>query len=151
MKKFFLLIFITGSAILYPEEPLKLTIENAIDLALENNYSYRLSQEQVNQYKKRLMQSLVFLPQVSVDALFKAPHHPYTMGLMNSIPSAQLPGGKLVPIPGQPPNMAHLPAGCRFSPRCAFATEDCRVGEFPLRQVGSNHFSACIKDLRPGQ
>jgi len=48
--------------VLYPEEPLKLTIENAIERALENNYSYRISQEQVNQYKKRLMQSLVFLP-----------------------------------------------------------------------------------------
>jgi oligopeptide/dipeptide ABC transporter ATP-binding protein len=83
--------------------------------------------------------------------LFKAPHHPYTMGLMNSIPSAQLPGGKLVPIPGQPPNMAHLPAGCRFSPRCGFASDECRAGEFPLRHVGPNHYSACIKDLRPGR
>jgi len=69
MKKFFLLIFIAGAAVLYPGEPLKLTIENAIDRALENNYSYRISQEQVNQYKKRLMQSLVFLPQVSVDGV----------------------------------------------------------------------------------
>jgi oligopeptide/dipeptide ABC transporter ATP-binding protein len=80
--------------------------------------------------------------------LFKTPHHPYTMGLMESIPSNLLPGGKLQPIPGQPPNMAHLPSGCRFQPRCRFATDECRVGEFPLRQVGPKHFSACIKDVR---
>jgi oligopeptide/dipeptide ABC transporter ATP-binding protein len=83
--------------------------------------------------------------------LFKTPHHPYTMGLMNSIPSRMLPDGKLQPIPGQPPNMAHLPSGCRFSPRCRFATDECRVGEFPLRMVGPKHFSACIKDVRPGE
>jgi oligopeptide/dipeptide ABC transporter ATP-binding protein len=83
--------------------------------------------------------------------LFKEPHHPYTMGLLSSVPSALLPGGKLLPIPGQPPNMAHLPSGCRFSPRCQFATDECRVGEFPLRTVGPKHYSACIKDLRPGQ
>lgn len=83
--------------------------------------------------------------------LFKTPHHPYTMGLMNSIPSALQLGGKLLPIPGQPPNMARLPSGCRFSPRCSFATDECRVGEFPLRPVGPDHFSACIKDVRPVQ
>jgi len=82
--------------------------------------------------------------------LFKKPHHPYTMGLMNSIPSGLLPGGKLLPIPGQPPNMAHLPSGCRFSPRCSFATEECREGDFPLRLVGPNHLSACIKDAPLG-
>jgi oligopeptide/dipeptide ABC transporter ATP-binding protein len=80
--------------------------------------------------------------------LFKQPHHPYTMGLLNSIPSALLPGGKLQPIPGQPPNMAHIPKGCRFQPRCRFATEECLSGEFPLREVSPKHFSACIKDVK---
>ena len=80
--------------------------------------------------------------------LFKQPHHPYTLGLLNSIPSALLPGGKLQPIPGQPPNMAHIPKGCRFHPRCFFATEECRSGEFPLREVSPKHFSACIKDVK---
>jgi len=80
--------------------------------------------------------------------LFKQPHHPYTRGLLNSIPSALLPGGKLQPIPGQPPNMAHIPTGCRFHPRCFFASEECLTGEFPLHEVGPKHFSACIKDLK---
>jgi oligopeptide/dipeptide ABC transporter ATP-binding protein len=79
--------------------------------------------------------------------LFKKPHHPYTMGLMNSIPSARLTGGRLQPIPGAPPNMAHIPTGCPFHVRCSYATSECETGEFPLRQVGPDHLSACIKEV----
>ncbi len=79
--------------------------------------------------------------------LFKKPHHPYTMGLMNSIPSARLTGGRLQPIPGAPPNMAHMPAGCPFHVRCRFTTPECETGEFPLRRVGPDHLSACIQDV----
>jgi oligopeptide/dipeptide ABC transporter ATP-binding protein len=80
--------------------------------------------------------------------LFKNPHHPYTMGLMNSIPSKKLAGEQLDPIPGLPPNMAHVPPGCRFNPRCLYATDECRQGEIILRQVAPGHVSACIKDVR---
>lgn len=80
--------------------------------------------------------------------LFKRPHHPYTMGLMNSIPSKKLAGEKLDPIPGLPPNMAHVPPGCRFGPRCVYATDECRQGEIRLREVAPGHLSACIKDVR---
>jgi oligopeptide/dipeptide ABC transporter ATP-binding protein len=79
--------------------------------------------------------------------LFKNPHHPYTMGLMNSIPSARLTGGRLQPIPGAPPNMAHVPEGCPFHPRCRYASEECKTGAYPLRRVGPEHFSACSKDV----
>jgi len=80
--------------------------------------------------------------------LFKRPHHPYTMGLMNSIPSKKLSGEQLDPIPGLPPNMGNLPPGCRFSPRCIYATDECRVGEIGLREIAPGHVSACIKDVR---
>ncbi len=80
--------------------------------------------------------------------LFKKPHHPYTIGLMNSIPSKKLAGEKLDPIPGLPPNMAHVPPGCRFNPRCVYATDECRQGEIGLREVAPGHVSACIKDVR---
>ncbi len=80
--------------------------------------------------------------------LFKNFHHPYTMGLMNSIPTVKATRHRLIPIPGMPPDMAKLPDGCRFHPRCQFATDECRSGDIPLRQVGNNHFSACIKDVR---
>ncbi len=80
--------------------------------------------------------------------LFKRPHHPYTLGLMNSVPSNKLAGEDLDPIPGLPPNLAHVPEGCRFHPRCAFATDECRAGEIGLREIGPGHVSACIKDVR---
>ncbi len=80
--------------------------------------------------------------------LFKDPHHPYTIGLMNSIPSKKLAREQLEPIPGLPPSLANLPTGCRFHPRCAYASHDCTIGEFPLREVGPGHISACIKDVR---
>ncbi len=79
--------------------------------------------------------------------LFKTPHHPYTMGLMNSVPTVKTHRQRLVPIPGQPPNMADLPKGCRFHPRCQFATDECRSGDLTLRPVGKEHWSACIKDV----
>ncbi len=80
--------------------------------------------------------------------LFKTPHHPYTIGLMNSIPSVKRAQEELEPIPGLPPNLARIPSGCRFHPRCAFATEECKSGDMPLRLVGKDHYSACIKDVR---
>jgi len=79
--------------------------------------------------------------------LFNAPHHPYTLGLMNSVPSVRLVGQQLEPIPGFPPDMGDLPEGCRFHPRCRYATDECRVGTFELRAVGLGHYSACIKDV----
>lgn len=80
--------------------------------------------------------------------LFKDAHHPYTMGLMASVPSRKLAGKRLRPIPGAPPNLAHVPPGCPFHPRCEYATEECREGRPELRSVGSEHLSACIKDVR---
>lgn len=88
------------------------------------------------------------MEQTDTVTLFKNPHHPYTIGLMNSIPSKKLAGEKLDPIPGLPPNLAHVPEGCRFSPRCVYATDECRQGDFVLREVAPGHVSACIKDVR---
>jgi oligopeptide/dipeptide ABC transporter ATP-binding protein len=80
--------------------------------------------------------------------LFKSAHHPYTMGLMNSVPSRQLAGKRLKPIPGSPPSLAEVPPGCPFHPRCEYATEECSQGKPELRLVGPDHLSACIKDVR---
>ena len=80
--------------------------------------------------------------------LFKDAHHPYTMGLMDSVPSRKVAGKRLKPIPGAPPSLAHVPPGCPFHPRCEYATEECREGRPELRQVGPGHASACTKDVR---
>jgi oligopeptide transport system ATP-binding protein len=81
--------------------------------------------------------------------LYKHPHHPYTRGLMASVP--RLDGDtaqRLQPIEGQPPDLAQLPAGCAFSPRCRSAGEICRSARPPLTQVAERHFKACFHDTR---
>jgi oligopeptide transport system ATP-binding protein len=81
--------------------------------------------------------------------LYKRPHHPYTVGLMASIPRLDSDAGRpLVPIEGQPPDLAQLPPGCAFSPRCRIATDPCRVSRPPLVHVADNHLRACFNDDR---
>ena len=76
--------------------------------------------------------------------IFAAPRHPYTLGLLDSIPRLDKPrGSKLVPISGQPPNLAQLPPGCHFQPRCRFAQEKCST-EYPgVTELENEHRSAC--------
>jgi len=81
--------------------------------------------------------------------LYKFPRHPYTQGLMASIP--RLDGDtrqRLVPIEGQPPNLAQLPLGCAFAARCRMATQRCHDERPPLEAVGENHLKACFLDAR---
>ena len=76
--------------------------------------------------------------------LYYRPHHPYTTGLLRSIPSgAGARGGRLVPIAGQPPSLINPPSGCSFHPRCPYVMDRCRTDEPPLRPVGPGHASAC--------
>ncbi len=77
--------------------------------------------------------------------LYKNPKHPYTNGLMASIPKLDGdPGSRLFTIEGQPPDLSDLPAGCAFHPRCPHAHEACRAGKPPLRSVAPNHELACF-------
>lgn len=78
--------------------------------------------------------------------LFRQPRHPYTMGLLNCVPRLDGPAGKrLTPIPGAPPDLARLPSGCRFHPRCPLAITACRSGQPALAEVAPGHFSRCIR------
>ncbi len=82
-------------------------------------------------------------------ALYKHPHHPYTAGLMASVPRLDGEAGvRLVPIEGQPPDLALLPPGCAFSPRCRAATQACHSSRPPLVAVGERHLKACFNDAR---
>lgn len=79
--------------------------------------------------------------------LYARPRHPYTRGLMASVPRIDGDASRpLVPIDGQPPDLAALPVGCAFMPRCQQATEQCRTTRPSLRQVGEFHFKACLID-----
>jgi oligopeptide/dipeptide ABC transporter ATP-binding protein len=78
--------------------------------------------------------------------VYDYPAHPYTQGLLNSIPSNVSSGKRLTPIVGSPPNLLALPTGCSFHPRCPFATEVCRTTVPALREpVGwpPGHAAAC--------
>jgi oligopeptide/dipeptide ABC transporter ATP-binding protein len=77
--------------------------------------------------------------------IFYAQHHPYTKGLLESIPNSSAGSGRLVPIAGQPPSLIRLPAGCAFHPRCAYVMDRCLTDEPTLTPVGgaSGHRSAC--------
>ncbi len=76
--------------------------------------------------------------------MHRNPKHPYTQGLLQSIPNIELSDQKLVAIPGSPPDMLNPPKGCRFWPRCSYAKKICRVKEPPLIKVGRNHFVRCF-------
>ena len=77
--------------------------------------------------------------------IYRHPSHPYTLGLLNSVPRLDLPRTeKLDPIEGQPPDLMHLPAGCAFRERCRFAIERCAEEIPPLRPVSTGHLSACF-------
>jgi oligopeptide/dipeptide ABC transporter ATP-binding protein len=78
----------------------------------------------------------------SVDGLFADSVHPYTRGLMNSLPA--LGRERLVPIPGSPPNMLEPPPGCAFAPRCSFARPVCTESIPELRPFGSGE-TACVR------
>ena len=79
-----------------------------------------------------------------VDQLVEDPKHPYTRMLLASIPSMIQPKDiKLTDIPGDPPDFAHLPTGCAFSPRCPLAMEKCLHEMPPLAPIGNNRLAAC--------
>ena len=80
--------------------------------------------------------------------IYGNPRHPYTLGLLRSVPRLDEPRkSRLAPIEGQPPDLTRLPPGCSFTPRCAFRVDRCSVEVPPLRPVGSDavsaHVSAC--------
>ena len=75
--------------------------------------------------------------------VFGDPAHPYTVGLMNSVPRVDQRGQRLSPITGSPPNLANIPSGCPFHPRCPRAQAICSQERPPLRPVVVGRHSAC--------
>ena len=77
--------------------------------------------------------------------IFYQPHHPYTKGLLESIPNSSAAGDRLRPITGQPPSLIRLPSGCAFHPRCAYVMDKCLTDQPRLVPVSDDgrHVSAC--------
>ncbi|MEU8889765.1 ABC transporter ATP-binding protein [Streptomyces sp. NPDC048442] len=78
-----------------------------------------------------------------VHEIYKNPAHPYTKGLLESIPRLDQKGQELYAIKGLPPNLLHIPPGCAFNPRCPMAQDICRTDVPPLFDVAEGRQSAC--------
>ena len=83
----------------------------------------------------------------TTETIFAEPKHPYTIGLMASVPRLDSPR-KVAPraIEGLPPNLAHLPEGCSFSPRCSYVMDQCHNEAPQLENVGGGHLRRCFYD-----
>ncbi len=87
----------------------------------------------------------------TAELVYGDPRHPYTLGLLNSVPRLdQVTGEKLIPIEGVPPDLAQLPVGCSFYPRCNFHIDKCLEEFPPLQLVSENHYAACWVDVTKG-
>jgi len=79
-----------------------------------------------------------------VKSIYGNPHHPYTVGLLGSLPStAQASGEKLFTIKGEPPDLLSMPQGCPFAPRCEYRVERCEYEAPPEQEIEPGHYSAC--------
>ena len=114
-----------GFAILFITHDLSLLIEIADSIAV--------------MYAGRLVE------RAPANALFRAPRHPYTLGLLSSFPPLHGPRAPISGIPGSPPDLRALPSGCVFHPRCQFAFDRCTVDTPPLSAVGArtDRLAAC--------
>jgi peptide/nickel transport system ATP-binding protein len=84
----------------------------------------------------------------SVQGIFSRPHHPYTWGLLGSLPRIDADVERLVQIQGQPPSLLNPPRGCRFHPRCPYVMDVCRREEPELAPISYSvdHFQRCFLD-----
>jgi oligopeptide/dipeptide ABC transporter ATP-binding protein len=83
--------------------------------------------------------------------IYHNPRHPYTLGLLRSVPRLDQPRGeRLVPIHGQPPDLTRLGDGCAFRPRCTFAVDRCARDVPPLEDTGNGHLAACWESEKVG-
>ena len=95
-----------------------------------------------------VMYAAKVVEQASVDDLFKQPRHPYTWGLLGSLPRLDTDVDRLVQIPGSPPSLLNPPSGCRFNARCAYVFDRCKAEQPELAPVPGNveHLQACFLD-----
>ncbi len=82
--------------------------------------------------------------------IFNRPRHPYTIGLLSCLPTLTRGREPLTAIDGQPPDLAHVPAGCSFAPRCPLAEPRCTEARPPLEAVAPEHLVACVRASETG-
>lgn len=86
----------------------------------------------------------------TTEQIFDETAHPYTQGLLDSLPKLSGNSKRLKSIPGLMPDPTNLPEGCSFADRCAFATDECRKQKYELKDIGEGHFVRCLHRLEKG-
>ena len=81
----------------------------------------------------------------AAETFFRAPNHPYSLGLQQSYPNLRQPRDTLISIEGYPPDLRQPPSGCRFARRCPLALAECREDDPALREIEPGHWSACLR------
>jgi oligopeptide/dipeptide ABC transporter ATP-binding protein len=137
-----------------PTTALDVTIQAQIldlmhKLKLENNMSILLITHDLGVVAETCDRVVVMyggkvVEEADVETIFNAPKHPYTIGLLNSIPSMDEEVEWLESIPGNVPIPSEMPSGCKFAPRCSNAMERCKEAEPELRQIGYGHKVRCF-------
>ncbi|HSB11081.1 MAG TPA: ABC transporter ATP-binding protein [Blastocatellia bacterium] len=99
-----------------------------------------------------VMYSGSIVEEAPVGEIFNKPSHPYTEGLLRSVPRPTdgVKRRRLQTIEGVVPNLLNMPSGCKFAPRCAYVIDECTAHEIPLLAVGAEHNSRCIRFERVG-
>ena len=118
------------------------------DLKRKEKLSIILISHNLNMVTERSDRIAVFyagniMEMATTQDIVKNPLHPYTQGLMNSLPDIQNEGQKITAIPGELPDMANKPSGCPFRPRCTHATELCAQVKPELMEIEPGHFCRC--------
>jgi oligopeptide transport system ATP-binding protein len=94
----------------------------------------------------------LIIEEAAVNELYANPQHPYTVGLLGSLPRVDdTQHHRLFSIDGQPPVLYEKPKGCPFAPRCKWVVEHCLKENPPLMEVGQNHLAACWVDVATGR
>jgi len=90
-----------------------------------------------------------FVETATTREIMRTPCHPYTQGLLNSTVHGGLRGKVLETIPGAPPNLAQIPPGCAFAPRCRHVTDACTHGEIPVTMSPTGAMVRCVRAVTP--
>jgi peptide/nickel transport system ATP-binding protein len=95
-----------------------------------------------------VMYAGTIVEEAPADVIFSRPQHPYTIGLLESIPNPAHPKKRLPTIPGAVPSLSNLPTGCRFQNRCSRATDQCKRLAPVLTQINNDHGVACFNPVK---